>query len=92
MTHGEGMAIDINTTPIVCVVALRALSRPVIGRAVMAGCTIGLATMIESCWFPGVGRMAIRTLSLEVVIRSVMARLAIWKTIMVKVRPSPGVR
>jgi hypothetical protein len=89
--HWEGMAINTDITPVVGVVALGALTGPVIGRARMAGLAITLATMIEISWLPGVGRVAVRTLSLEVVVRPVVARLAIRKTIVIKVRPSPGI-
>ena len=66
-----------------------ALTGPVIGRGRMAGLAITLATMIETSWLPGVGRVAVRTLSLAVFVRPVMARLAIRKAIMIKVRPFP---
>lgn len=90
MIHREGVSVNVDISPIAGIVTIGTLTRPMIGRAIVAGLTIRLATMIEIGWLPGTGRVTIRALSLVVVFRPVMTGLTIRKAIVIKVRSTPG--
>jgi len=95
MIHGEGMPGYIDAGPAICVMALRTLSRPVVGRPVMTGLAVGGTLMAECRTTPTTGVMAIRALAAVVVSRLVttMAGLAIRLAGMVElgILPTAGV-
>lgn len=73
--HRECMPGYIDAGPAICVMALRTLPRPVVGRRIMAGLAVGGTLMAECCVTPTTGVMAIRALT-AVVIGGLVAAVA----------------
>ena len=65
--HGEAVPGDVDAIPIVGVMALRALSRPVIGGRIMTRLAVRRALVAEGSAAPTAGVVAVRTLPAEVV-------------------------
>ena len=79
MIHGEAVPGDVDAIPIVGVMALRALSRPVIGGRIMTRLAVRRALVAEGSAAPTAGVVAVRALPAEVIGGLVLgvARLAI---------------